>query len=499
MTHWLRRGSAVALLLLLVCCVRADVTLPYILTDHMVVQRGLPVHIWGRAMPGEAVTVEFRGEARSAAADSLGSWSVYLPPGEAGGPFTMTVRGANTITLTDVLAGDVWVASGQSNMEWPLEWAADAKAEIARARFPRIRLVRATHRVSEYPMPDLVADQWRECTPESAAGFSAVAYHFGRILFDRYQVPVGLIQTAWGGTPIDAWTRLGAIAQDPALMPVFASWSSLMEKHAIDLLRYDRAAREWEKQVPQWKAQKKPLPPPPEKPVGPGGPWTPGGLFNAMVEPIAPLAIRGAIWYQGEANGSKRRAPLYGRLFQTMIEDWRRQWGIGDFPFLFVQLASYNAPESDWPELREGQRSALALNNTAMTVTIDIGTPDSIHPPDKKTVGMRLSLAARALAYGEKIEYSGPLPRQVTREGGGFRIWFDHAAGLTTHGGPVTGFEIAGPDRRFVPAEARIEGETVLVPAGGVEAPAFVRYAYKDNPEASLFNAAGLPATPFAW
>ena len=168
----------------------------------------------------------------------------------------MTVRGANTITLTDVLAGDVWVASGQSNMEWPLEWAADAKTEIARARFPQIRLVRATHRVSEYPMPDLVADQWRECTPESAAGFSAVAYHFGKILFDRYQVPVGLIQTAWGGTPIDAWTRLGAIAQDPALMPVFASWSSLMEKHAIDLLRYDRAAREWERRVPQWKARK---------------------------------------------------------------------------------------------------------------------------------------------------------------------------------------------------------------------------------------------------
>ena len=197
-------------------------------------------------------------------------------------------------------------------------------------------------------------------------------------------------------------------------MPVFAEWDRMMQEHALNLLRYERAAKDWEKLAAQLKSQHKPLPPPPEKPVGPGGPFTPGGLFNAMVAPITPMAIRGVIWYQGEANGSVVRAPLYGRLFQAMITDWRRAWGIGDFPFLYVQLANYNAPESAWPELREGQRQALALRNTAMAVTIDIGTPDNIHPPDKKTVGTRLALAARAVAYGETVEYSGPMLRQVT-------------------------------------------------------------------------------------
>jgi sialate O-acetylesterase len=411
----------------------------------------------------------------------------------------MTVRGANTISLSDILVGDVWVASGQSNMEWPLAWAGNAKAEIAAAKYPRIRLVRAMHKTSEYPARDLVGEMWRECTPESAANFSAAAFHFGTMLQERYAVPIGLIQTAWGGTPLDGWTSLAAISQDPALMPVFTEWSALMEDHAVALQRYHRAAKDWEKEVPRLKAERKPLPPPPEKPVGAAGPWKPGSLFNAMVAPITPYAIRGVIWYQGEANGSEERAPLYGRLFQTMIRDWRRAWGIGDFPFLYVQLANYNAPESAWPELREGQSQALALRNTAMAVTIDIGTPDSIHPPDKKTVGRRLSLAARALSYGENVEYSGPLVRQVTAEGGALRVWFDHAAGLTGRGGAVEGFEVAGEDGEFLPAEARIEGTTALVWNAAVERPVSMRYAWQDNPECNLFNGAGLPASPFRW
>jgi sialate O-acetylesterase len=484
------------LLLAVAASVRAEVKLSYLIADHMVLQRGLPVHLWGRAEPGERVSVGFRGAERSASADELGRWSVYLPPGDAGGPFTLSI---NTITLTDVLVGDVWVASGQSNMEWPIAWAADAKAEIAAARHPRIRLVRAMHKVSEYPVDNLVGQMWRECTPESAENFSAVAYHFGRLLQQKLDVPIGLIQTAWGGTPIDAWTSLGAIAQEPALMPVFAEWNNLMQEHALALLRYDRAAKDWERAAARAKAERKPLGPAPEKPVGPGGPWTPGGLYNAMVAPITPMPIRGVIWYQGEANGSVTRAPLYGRLFQTMIRDWRRAWGIGDFPFLFVQLANYRAPDSAWPELREGQRSALALRNTAMTVTIDIGTPENIHPPDKKTVGERLSLAARALAYGEAVEYSGPLPRGVTKEAGALRIWFDHAAGLAARGGAVKGFEVAGPDRKYAPAEARIDGETVIVHSDAAPAPVLVRYGWRDDPDCNLFNSAGLPASPFRW
>jgi sialate O-acetylesterase len=481
------------------CSARADVTLPYMVADHMVVQRGLPVHIWGRATPGEPVVVSFRGEQGRTSTDSLGRWSIYLSPGAAGGPFTMTVQGANSISLSDILVGDVWVASGQSNMEWPLAWAADPKNEIAAARFPQIRLARATHKVSQYPLENFNAEQWRECTPESAANFSAVAYHFGRLLHEKTGVPIGLIQTAWGGTPIEAWTSLGAIAQDSSLMSVFAEWNALMQKYALDLLRYHRAAKDWEKEAPRLKAEGKPLPPVPPKPVGPGGPFTPGGLYNAMVAPLTPFPIRGVIWYQGEANTSHQRAPLYGRLFQAMIRDWRSSWGIGDFPFLFVQLANYNSKESNWPEVREGQRHALAVRNTAMTVTIDIGTPDNIHPPDKRTVGQRLSLAARALAYGESIEYSGPLLRQVTSEPGALRAWFDHAASLTVRGAAVESFEIAGADRNFVPAQARIEGSTVIVHADGVQSPVFLRYGYKDNPTCNLYNAAGLPASPFSW
>jgi sialate O-acetylesterase len=216
-----------------------------------------------------------------------------------------------------------------------------------------------------------------------------------------------------------------------------------------------------------------------------------------MVAPITPLAIRGVIWYQGEANSSVTRAPYYGRLFQTMITEWRRAWGIGDFPFLFVQLASYRAPDSAWPELREGQRQALNLRNTAMAVTIDVGDAASIHPLNKKTVGERLALAARAVAYGEAVEYSGPMPRQVVAEPGGLRVWFDHAGGLTARGGPVRGFELAGTDRKYLEAEARIEGESVVVRSEAVAEPLYIRYGWRDNPDCNLFNAAGLPASPF--
>lgn len=489
--------ARVATLAALSLCARAEVALPYLISEHMVVQRELPVHIWGKAEPGEAVSVAFRGVERRANADALGRWSIYLPPGAAGGPFPMTIRGNNTIVFRDILVGEVWVASGQSNMEWPIAWAGNAKAEIAASAHPRIRLVRAMHKVSDYPQPDLVGHMWRECSPESAQGFSAVAYHFGRLLQEKLGVPIGLIQTAWGGTPLDAWTSAEAISADPALMPVFSEWNKLMQKHPLDLLRYHRAAKDWEKEAERLKAAKKPLPPVPEKPAGPVGPWRPGGLFNAMVAPITPFAIRGVIWYQGEANTDPARAPYYGRLFQTMIQDWRRAWGLGDFPFLYVQLANYLAPDGAWPELREAQLRALALRNTAMAVTIDIGTPESIHPPDKKTVGLRLSLAARAIAYREDVEFSGPLPRQVTNEGAALRVWFDHADGLTARGATVKGFEVAGADGKFEPAEARIEDGAVVVRSAAVLEPVWVRYAWLDNPECNLFNSAGLPASPF--
>ncbi|HWR49972.1 MAG TPA: sialate O-acetylesterase, partial [Bryobacteraceae bacterium] len=317
-------------------------------------------------------------------------------------------------------------------------------------------------------------------------------------LNQQLNVPVGLIHSAWGGTPVDAWTSLGAISEDASLMPVFSDWARMTGGHAAAMARYQLQLRDWEAASAKAKAEGKAEPRKPGAPNGPGGPWTPAGLYNSMIAPLTPFPIKGAIWYQGESNASPRRSPIYARLFQTMIRDWRQAWGVGDFPFFFVQLANFKtSPESTWPELREAQLDTLALNNTGMAVTIDIGNPADIHPTNKQDVGLRLALAARAVAFGEKIEYSGPLFRQATQEGGVLRVWFDHAAGLKANSNPLTGFEVAGADRKFVPAEARIEGSTVVLSNPGVAAPVHVRYAWVDSPEATLFNGAGLPASPF--
>lgn len=487
-----------AALFLLSAGVWADVTLPALLTDHMVVQRGLPVHVWGKAAPGEAVAVTFYGETRSGAADATGNWSVFLPPEEAGGPLEMTIQGANRIVLKDVMIGDVWIASGQSNMEWPVRNSANAAAEIAAAKHPRIRLFRVENTVATYPLDDAVAKPWAVCSPETVAGFSAVAYFFGRDLLDQKQVPIGLIETAWGGTPAEAWTSLRSLSADASLMPVFAQWARLTDGYAQAKVRREQQLAAWEKSVAEAKSAGKQPPAFPWQPNEKFS-WSPAGLYNAMIAPLTPFPIRGAIWYQGESNADRERAPLYARLFQTMIQDWRRAWGQGDFPFLFVQLANFKAgPDAQWPVVREAQRQALSMANTGMAVTIDIGEAADIHPRNKQEVGRRLALAARAIAYGEKLVYSGPLFRQATPEGAALRLWFDQSGtGLEARGGSPRGFEIAGADGKFVAAEARIDGGTVLVSSSLTAAPRSVRYAWSDNPEANLFNSAGLPASPF--
>jgi sialate O-acetylesterase len=482
------------------CSAQAAVTLPALLAGHMVIQRDQPVHVWGKADPGEVVSASFRGETKSAAAGALGQFSFYLSPGAAGGPFDLTVRGSNQIVLQDVLVGDVWVVAGQSNMEWPVRWAGRPEAEIAAAGHPRIRLFRAMHRVSEFAFDDLYGKSWAACSPESVADFSAVGYHFGRFLQERLNVPIGLIQIAWGGTPIDSWTGYGAITADAALMPALAEWARMMRNHPAALLRYHQACREWEAAAARAKAAHKPFTEPvPVKPVGPAGPWKPGAIFNAMVAPASAYPIRGVIWYQGESNTSAERAPLYGRLFRTMIDDWRRAWNQGDFPFLFVQLAAFNAaPDSQWPELREAQRRALGATNTGMAVAIDLGERDNIHPKNKQEVGRRLSLIARATVYGEQLVYSGPLFRRASREEGALRLWFDHTGGgLRAQGGALRGFEVAGADRRWFPAAARIEDNTVVASSQSVPAPLYVRYGWADFPDCNLYNVEGLPAAPF--
>jgi sialate O-acetylesterase len=500
MRNRLSRGlRALALALLTAAGAYAEVVLPALLGDHMVLQRRQPVHIWGRAAGGEAVSVTFLGETRTATADDLGFWSVYLPSAEAGGPFELAVKGTNTITLRDVMVGDVWVDSGQSNMEWPLRNAMNGEAEVAAASHPNIRFFKVNRKSSPFPATDAVALPWQSCTPQNAGRYSAIAYFFARELQPRLNVPIGIIDSYWGGTFVEAWMSLRALASSGDFMPAFGMWGRTIENYDALQARRERRINTWKESVAKAKAEGRT---PPELP------WEqnqdnadmPAGLYNAMIAPLTPFPIAGVIWYQGESNASPERAPTYAAMFGTMIRDWRRAWGIGDFPFLFVQLANYRSgANSRWPDLREAQLQTLSLANTGMAVTIDIGEPGNIHPRNKQEVGRRLALAARAIAYGEKLEYSGPLFRTAAPEPGGLRVWFDHTGGglEAKDGGPLKGFMVAGADRRFVAAEARIDGSTVVVSSATVAQPLHVRYAWSDAPDCNLFNQEGLPASPF--
>ncbi|HEX8116424.1 MAG TPA: sialate O-acetylesterase [Pyrinomonadaceae bacterium] len=645
--------TASLLLLILAHAARAGVRVPSVIGDNMVLQQGRKVRVWGWAEPGERVTVTFRGEKSSATADVRGRWEVYVGPHKAGGPFELTVAGRNTLTFKNVLVGEVWVCSGQSNMEWSLVNAQDGAREAAAASYPFIHLFTVTKRTSDKPLED-VEGHWVVTTPKEAAQFSAVGYFFGRELHKRLNVPVGLIHTSWGGTPAEAWTSRAVLASDPTLKPILerydrqltdlprlqreyeaaqaewarkymtedagnkgepegyakpaydaAAWKSMrlpqfwetagldvdgvvwfrrevevpaawvgkeltLKLGAIDdfdttyfngervgstgadtpnawmalreyrvpgsLVRagrntvavrvYDRmggggfgggemslapvgAAKadavpldgEWsykeEATVPSrridWGSQ-------PQAP-GPANQNSPVVLYNAMLAPLTPYAIRGAIWYQGESNAG--RAYQYRVLFPAMIRDWRVAWGEGDFPFYFVQLANWKARphdsvDSEWAELREAQTMTLKTPNTGMAVTIDIGNPDDIHPRNKLDVGLRLARWALADTYGMKLEKSGPLYDSFKVEGDRVRITFKHAGGLKTRDGAApAGFYVAGSDRKFVPAEARIEKGEVVVWSKDVPAPVAARYAWADNPTANLYNSDNLPASPF--
>ena len=476
----------------------AQVRLPRFFSSHMVVERDLPVHVWGTATPGEQVTVNFRGESRSVSADRLGQWSLYFSPGPAGGPFQIRVQGSASgaaeqpMVFDDVLVGDIWLASGQSNMEFPMSRAATAGEDLKRASNPHMRLLMVNKRAAEYAQTDLDTKGWTVSDAETAREFSAVGWYFAREIEQREQVPVGVIDSTWGGTVAESWTRLTALGEDASLAPLFISRGQMTDSEARGLLE----RKDEQQQIAQAKAQGKPVPqfswhPPLES-------WGPGLLWNGMIAPLTPFAIRGVIWYQGESNSALERAPFYNHLFRALIEDWRRQWGIGDFPFLYVQISNFKStPAEDWAVLREQQRKTLELRNTAMVVTIDIGNPDDVHPTDKLDVGLRLARAARALSYGESVEYQAPEFRQATAEGASIRAWFDHARGLTAKGGDITGFEIAGADGRFFPAQARIEGETIIATSPAVPEPKFVRYGWANSPQCNVFNGEGLPASPF--
>jgi sialate O-acetylesterase len=624
-----------AIVTVIVSAAHAEVTPNSLFADNAVLQRAKEIPVWGTARDGETVTVEFAGQSDSTVAKD-GKWVVRLKPMQANAtPQTLTIRGDNIVTLKNIVVGDVWVASGQSNMERQLGLRAGQqpienwKAEVAAADHPLIREYYVPEHLAYTPAAD-AGGQWRVCSPQTVAEFSAVGYLFARDLHDAEKVPIGVLFTAWGGTPAEAWTSAEALKT----MPDFKTDMDLLQQAASDpesaqakyykqLARWyadnDSAATDWSSKTfaaEGWKTMQLPtawesaglpdhdgvvwfrrvvqlpadwkgkaavlhlgpiddqdttwvngvqvgatqgwdIPRNYEIPAGvlqagrnviavraldtgaPGGfignaadmkletadglqlplagdwsfretislakaspmprslsnnPNVPTVLYNAMLAPLQQFPIKGAIWYQGEANND--RARQYQTLFPLMISDWRRAWGCGDFPFLFVQIAPHRDMK---PEIREAQLLTLKKSpNTAMVVTADVGDAVDIHPTRKGPVGARLALAARALAYGEKVEYSGPLFDKVEFKPAAAVVSFTHVGGgLVSQGGELRGFTIAGADKKFVPAQAEIEGNTVVVWSKQVSTPTAVRYGWANVPDVNLFNKEGLPASPF--
>ncbi len=474
--------------------------------DHAVMQRDQPLAVWGFGQPGEAVTVEFRGHSASAITTADGDWRVRLPALPASAePAVLRAYGNNTVEVTDVLTGDVWLASGQSNMEWRVEQAADAEREIAAADHPLIR---------HFDVPNIVAPEprrtaggtWVTCSPQTVAKLSAVAYYFAREWQGATDVPVGILNATWGGTPVESWMSAPTLASDPAFQPALARWAQTVADYPAasaayetDLAAWERADAEVAAQGREARAAWRKANAKPRAPRGPGHHWTPAGLYQGMIAPLVPAAITGVIWYQAESNADWPED--YGVLFPAMIRQWRAEWG-RELPFYFVQIANFRGTPTDrtpnqWPWLRDAQARALALPRTGMAVIIDIGTPENIHPKNKQDVGQRLALLARRDLLDSRITATGPVFAGAQREGTALRVTFTAADGLNAGGEALGGFEVAGADRRFHPAEARIDGATVVVTAPAVSEPVAVRYAWRNAPVARLKNGAGLPASPF--
>jgi len=635
-SHMKKFCSSISILFIAVSSF-ANVHLPKIFGDNMVLQRNKQIPVWGWANAGEQVTVQFnKQEDKSVKADATGKWMVMLDPEKAGGPYTLTVKGSNTVTFSNVLVGEVWVCSGQSNMEFQMRNAINSAQEMANANYPQIRHIKVPLTVSVTPKDDLPGGEWKVCSPETAGDFTAVGYFFARELYNQLHVPIGLINTTWGGTMVETWTSREAFEQSDEFKTMIAGMPVLnldsmakikkaeMDKKLTDLqgpLPQPGEAEQWKtgdfddshwpamqlpalwegKGLPDldgvvWfrkevtvapadagkeavlelgmiddndityvngikvgstnaynakrkysipagvlKAGKNIIAIRVEDTGGGGGIYgdaadmkltiagnitaLPGDwhfkvesaamstsigpnnyptlLYNAMLKPIIPYAIEGVIWYQGETNAG--RAYQYRTAFPLMIKDWRWHWGEGDFPFYFVQLASFNADDgsspnsSTWAELREAQTMTLSLNNTGMAVTTDIGEPKDIHPKNKQEVGHRLAAVALNKVYGKKNMFSGPVYQNMKVNGNKISLSFLYTGGgLVAKGGELQGFSIAGADKKFYDAKAVIEGDHIIVSADNVSSPVAVRFAWIDYAgSANLYNKEGFPAVPF--
>lgn len=503
-----------ALALVLPAGLRAEVKPHALFTNGAVLQQGVKVPIWGTADPGEQVTIvptatvgRDRGlgiKLDPVVADEAGHWIASLPEMKADNlVWTLEIRGkSNTVTVKDVVFGEVWVCSGQSNMEWALSATATGAEDSSKSTNPNIRLFKVPRLTAEHPVADINAS-WQPCTPETVASFTAVGYYFGRDLQAELGVPVGLIQSAWGGTPAEAWTSVETLQREPELRNLVYNPDAARQRHQQACQEYLNVLEQYLPTARQALEKGEQLPAPPNTPPAFNhSPHAGSTLFNGMIAPLIPYPIKGAIWYQGESNAG--RAYQYRTLFPAMIEDWRFHWG-SDFPFLLVQLAPFmkieeNPQESAWAELREAQLLATqTLDDVGMAVITDVGEENDIHPRRKEPVGARLALAARAIAYDQDIAYSGPIFTELSIEGGKAILSFDHIAeGLkVAGGGELTGFTIAAEDRKFVNAQAKIEGDQVVVWSDSVPQPVAVRYGWANYPVVNLANSAGLFASPF--
>jgi sialate O-acetylesterase len=482
----------------------ADLWLPRVFSDHMVLQRDTPLPVWGRATPGTTVTASIAGKTASSTAGGDGRFRLDLPALSAGGPHELKVATSDASrTFTDVLVGEVWLCSGQSNMDFSLAktakrsfaGATNWEQEVAKADHPQIREFKAEWAMTEDPQPELEG-AWTVCSPKTAGEFSAVAYFFARELQKELGVPVGLVTSAFGASTAEAWISKEKLSADPAFKPLHdAFWKKFIayRDNPKPFTDYGNAMAKWTASNKNGRAPRHPDPIQDQH--------NPSVLFNGMIAPLVPYALRGAIWYQGESNLGTRQ--LYPALQKALIEDWRTRWS-RDFSFHFVQLAPYQKPkpepaDSSLATMREAQASSLSLPKTGMAVTLDLGEEKDIHPRNKQDVGKRLALLALKNDYGKELPSRGPVFKTAEIEDGRIVLHFDTTDGaLVAKDGPLKHFAIAGDDRKFVWAEAGIEGDTVIVSSPAVPRPVHVRYAWADNPEgANLFNSAGLPAAPF--
>jgi len=504
-----------------VSAARADVKPNPIFSDNMVLQQGTEIAVYGTAAPGEAVSAsiertaadEASASASSGTADKDGKWLVKLGKQKAGTGFKVTVKGKNTVEFKNVAVGEVWVCSGQSNMEWSVNAGETPDKVKEGAKNPNLRLFTVKKRTAPHPIDnqdDLAHfTSWVESAPETVGGFSAVAYHFGQKLQKELGVPVGLIHTSWGGTPAQAWASLEAMDAEPSLKHYADSGRAAAKGYdsydpKVAMANYEKALEKWKVDAAKAKADGKPEPKAPPKPgaTAPAlSPGTPGVLYNAMIHPLLVFKVRGAIWYQGESNTG--RAFEYRTLFPTMIEDWRKRFAC-DLPFMLVQLAPFgngNANAVTYAELRDSQLyTTKKLPKVGMAVITDVGNETDIHPKPKGPVGERLAIAALGIEYGKKIEFSGPVLKEAKFEGSAATLTFEHVGGgLVAKGEELVGFTAAGADGVFAPAKATIKGDTIVVTSDKVEKITAVRYGWVNfaKPTLNLFNKDGLPASPF--